>query len=221
MKSDQPVISVIIPVYNVEKFLRECLDSVLAQSFSDFEVLLVDDGSTDGSGAICDEYVERDPRVRVFHRENRGQAAARNFAVFQTEADWIAFVDSDDIVHPQYLEILLNATVEQDVRISMCDSCEGILPPDDFFDTVNSAHSEKITLDDDTMCFLHEEYKLKYCDVWGKLIDRTIIEKIPFTEGRIFEDAEVSCRWFAEAGEAVDLDWGGVFLSYEPGWHNE
>ena len=77
-----PAISVIIPVYNVEKYLRECLDSVLSQTFSDFELILIDDGSPDSSGAICDEYAERDARVRVFHQANAGQAAARSRTAF-------------------------------------------------------------------------------------------------------------------------------------------
>ena len=100
-----PKISVIVPVYNVEKYLRECLDSILVQTFTDFELILVNDGSQDSSGAICDEYAGKDKRITIIHQENQGQAAARNNAIAIAKGEWIHFVDSDDVIHPQMLEI--------------------------------------------------------------------------------------------------------------------
>lgn len=99
-------ISVIVPVYNVEKYLCQCIDSILAQTFTDFELLLVDDGSTDGSGRICDEYAEKDARIRVFHTENKGVSAARNLGMGEARADWLCFVDSDDWVETCFLTSL-------------------------------------------------------------------------------------------------------------------
>lgn len=96
-------ISVIVPVYNVEKYISQCVESILAQTFTNFELLLVDDGSKDSSGAICDEYAEKDSRIRVFHTENRGVSAARNLGIKEASADWICFVDSDDWVENDYL----------------------------------------------------------------------------------------------------------------------
>lgn len=98
-----PQISVIVPVYNVEPYLRQCVDSILNQTFTDFELLLVDDGSTDRSGAICDEYASLDARVKVFHTTNRGVSAARNLGIDKASAEWITFVDSDDWVEKSYL----------------------------------------------------------------------------------------------------------------------
>lgn len=95
-------ISIIIPVYNSEKYLRECLDSVLAQIYTDFEVLLIDDGSTDASGAICEEYATRDARFKVFHKENGGVSSARNLGIEKAKGEWITFVDSDDVLTPSY-----------------------------------------------------------------------------------------------------------------------
>ena len=89
------MISIIIPVYNVEKYLRQCLDSIIEQTYRDLEILLIDDGSTDASGKICDEYA-RDQRVRLFHTENRGLSAARNRGLEEAHGDYIAFLDSDD-----------------------------------------------------------------------------------------------------------------------------
>ena len=98
------MISIIIPVYNVEKFLPQCIDSILAQTYKDFELILVDDGSPDGSPAICDSYAQRDERVRVIHQKNAGVSAARNNGIEHAKSEWISFVDSDDWVEPSYIE---------------------------------------------------------------------------------------------------------------------
>lgn len=102
------MITVIIPVYNAAAYLPACLDSVLAQSYSDIELLLVDDGSTDGSGELCNDYACRDARVTVLHQANAGPAAARNAALEVAQGEWVAFIDSDDVVHIRYLEVLLS-----------------------------------------------------------------------------------------------------------------
>lgn len=101
-------ISVIVPVYNAEKYIAQCIDSILSQTFSDFELLLIDDGSKDHSGAICDEYAAKDSRVRVFHKENGGVSSARNLGLDEAEGEWITFVDSDDFIAPDFCEILLD-----------------------------------------------------------------------------------------------------------------
>lgn len=101
-----PEISVIVPVYNTEKYLRRCIDSILAQTFTDFELILVDDGSTDNSGKICDEYAQADKRVRVFHNENGGVSSARNFGLDVAQGKYIMFSDSDDYVEPNWCELL-------------------------------------------------------------------------------------------------------------------
>lgn len=101
------MVSVIIPVYNVAPYLTACIDSLLAQTYADFELLLVDDGSTDGSGDLCDDYACRDARVTVLHQANGGASAARNAALDVAQGEYVAFVDADDVVHSQYLERLL------------------------------------------------------------------------------------------------------------------
>ena len=97
------MVSVIVPIYNSEKYLKRCVDSILSQTFSDFELLLVDDGSTDGSGSICDEYSVKDSRVRVFHKENGGVSSARNLGLDNARGEWITFVDSDDYLEESFL----------------------------------------------------------------------------------------------------------------------
>lgn len=115
-------ISIIVPVYNVEGSLHRCIDSILAQTFTDFELLLIDDGSKDNSGKICDEYVAKDLRVRVFHKENGGVSSARNLGLDNAKGEWVTFVDSDDYVLPYFLETFCTMSKDGDVCI------QGIIP---------------------------------------------------------------------------------------------
>lgn len=102
-----PKISVIVPVYNVEQYLPRCIESILAQTYNDFELLLINDGSSDNSGNICDEYAKNNSRVRVFHKENGGVSSARNMGLDNAQGEYVVFVDSDDFIRNKYLEILL------------------------------------------------------------------------------------------------------------------
>lgn len=123
-------ISIIIPVYNTELYLPACLDSILSQTFSDFEVLLVDDGSTDGSGAVCDAFAAKDCRVRVMHKENGGVSSARNLALEQAQGDWIMFVDSDDALFPDGLSELAGG-ISDDVDLVMLNFANSPLHEND------------------------------------------------------------------------------------------
>ena len=100
------LISVIIPVYNVKTYLAECIESVIQQTYQNLEILLVDDGSTDGSADICDEFGRKDTRVKVFHKMNGGVASARNYGLVRAEGELVGFVDADDTLHPQMYELL-------------------------------------------------------------------------------------------------------------------
>lgn len=100
---ETPQISIVVPVYNVEKYLERCIDSILAQTFTDFELLLINDGSKDSSGLICDKYAEKDSRIRVFHKENGGVSRARNLGISNARGRWLCFIDSDDWVDKEYL----------------------------------------------------------------------------------------------------------------------
>ena len=115
-----PEISVIVPVYHVENKIRRCIDSILAQSFTDFELILVDDGSPDKSGEICDEYAKTDARIRVIHQENKGASAARNCGIKDAKGSYLSFVDSDDYVDKDYLKTLFDTINQSDSDIAMC-----------------------------------------------------------------------------------------------------
>lgn len=116
-----PLISIIVPVYNTEKYLPKCLDSILAQSYKNLEIILVNDGSKDGSGDICDKYAAMDSRIKVFHKENEGVSKARNVALEIATGEYIGFVDSDDTISHEMFEILYNNLVKNEVEISICD----------------------------------------------------------------------------------------------------
>lgn len=113
-----PLISIIVPVYNIKEYLPRCVDSLRAQTYSNIEILLVDDGSTDGTGALCDELAAKDGRIRVFHKENGGSSSARNLGLSKAQGEYIGFVDSDDYVEPDMYEGLYRALQEQDAQIA-------------------------------------------------------------------------------------------------------
>lgn len=114
------MLSVIVPVYRTERFLEQCLDSILAQTYRDLEILLIDDGSPDSCGEICDRYAATDPRIRVFHRENAGLSASRNFGIEAAAGDYLAFVDSDDWLEPDMYRKLIEAAEKNDTPIATC-----------------------------------------------------------------------------------------------------
>lgn len=193
-----PKISVIVPVYNVEKYLHECVDSILIQTFTDFELILVNDGSQDNSGAICDEYAGKDKRVTVIHQENQGQAASRNNAVAVASGEWVHFVDSDDLIHPQMLEILYGA-VDETTQISMCDLCKAHVCPEDFCTQKNNWEFKKYRVNEESLIlFMHSGDYINWV-VCAKLIKKDILLKHPFTIGKIYEDSAVAFKWINEA----------------------
>lgn len=116
-----PAISIIVPIYNMERLMRRCIDSLLAQSFKDFELLLIDDGSKDSSWSICQEYAERDPRVFIFHKENGGLSDTRNFGLQHAHGQYSIFADPDDWVSPEGLNLLYDKALENNADIVMCD----------------------------------------------------------------------------------------------------
>lgn len=200
-----PSISVIVPVYKCEKYIEACVESILNQTFSDFEIILVDDGSPDNSGRICDQLAEKHNNIVVIHQENQGQAAARNNGVKFARGEWLHFVDSDDSVHPEMLEALYNAIIENDVKLAMCSAVQGEEAPDDFYDN-KKAEFETLETNEEIILNLCKNEKYYYWVVWGKLIHKSILQKHPFTEGRIYEDNAIVCKWLCEAKKVALTD---------------
>ena len=191
-------ISVIVPVYRAEKYLNDCVDSILRQTFSNFELVLIEDGSPDQSGAICDEYALRDERVRVIHQTNQGQAAARNHALPMTQGKWLCYVDSDDTIHPQMLEHLYRAAMESGAGISMCQFLEASEQPAGYEQPVDFSY-ELLKMDEKTLTQLHDRDLYPGWVACAKLIRRDCVEGYPFHTGRVYEDNEAVTRWLLPA----------------------
>lgn len=117
MQKNNKLISIVVPVFNVAPYLARCIESVLAQEYSNWELLLVDDGSTDDCGSICDDYAQGDKRIIAIHTPNQGRSAARNLGLVKAKGEWLAFIDSDDYVTPQYLQVMVNANLEWDANL--------------------------------------------------------------------------------------------------------
>ncbi len=201
-----PEVSVIVPIYNAGEYLTACIDSILNQTFDDFELILVDDGSTDDSGASCDTYAEIDRRVQVIHQENQGQSAARNHAIEQAKGEWLCFVDSDDVVHPQMLERLYCAAIEGQANISMCSAVEASYIPKKFFEAYGELSFTSIKMDEQRLISIYDDGAHRGWIACAKLIRKEIVQNNPFTVGRIYEDNAVVCRWLVEAKTVSNVD---------------
>lgn len=203
------LVSVIIPVYNVKEYLAACLESVLAQSYTELEIILIDDGSTDGSGDICRQYAQKDGRVVVVHRENGGQSAARNMGLDIAKGQWIAFVDSDDLVHPDLIQALLHSVTDCDM--AMCRRL-------DFTDTPPEG-----TVSGQTVVLGYEEILEKmfgdnqYIVVWGKIYRKSLFETFRFREGIIYEDEDALPVLIHAAKRVACLDAWLYYYRIRPG----
>lgn len=176
--------SIIVPVYKVEKELSRCVESILNQTMTDFELILVDDGSPDSCGTICDRYAALDPRVRVIHQENGGLSAARNagidWVMSHSSSEWISFIDSDDWVHSRYLESLYDAALKYNTAISMCWSLRtsGEISSPDSFDAVLRSSEDAYTLNGKAIASF----------AWGRLYQKKLFCDYRFPIGKLWED---------------------------------
>lgn len=211
-----PKISVIVPVYKAEDYLPECIDSILSQTFSDFEVFLVDDGSPDNCGTICEAYAEKDSRIQVIHQENQGQAAARNHALKEASGDWICFVDSDDLIHPQLLQLLYENAVGSGAGISMCPMVESPELPEDFWKTPDLS-AQILDMNEATLVQLYDREEYPSWVACAKLIRREYILQYPFHQGRVYEDNEAVCRWMYQTRKLVRLKAPMYYYRTNPG----
>lgn len=160
----QPAVSVIVPVYKAETYLHRCVDSLLAQTFPDFEILLIDDGSPDRSGEICDAYAEKDTRVRVFHKENGGVSSARQCGIDNARGEYTIHADPDDWVEPDMLEALYKKAKETDADMVICDFYE------EFAGKQRYVRQRPSALDHETV--LRELFQQLHGSCWNKLVRR-------------------------------------------------
>lgn len=184
MKS-KPCISIIVPVYNVEKYLKKCIDSILKQTFKNFELILVDDGSTDHSGKICDDYEKKDSRICVVHKENGGLSSARNKGIAIAQGDYLGFVDSDDFIASDMYEVLYKNLIKENADLSACGKYDYFIGSkckihEPYYMVLNTQEAIKFVLEGGGKATVN---------VWNKLYRKEIFYSINYPEGKLYEDA--------------------------------
>lgn len=185
------LISVIVPVYNVESYVAECIESIQNQTYMNLEIILVNDGSTDASGDICDQYAAYDERIQVIHKENAGVSAARNTGIESANGDYIGFVDSDDYIAPTMYEDMLKLMVEHDLDIIECTAFRN--NGDTNIEGCNDGSLEIFNRDEALKMAMYD----CFVAVWSQLYKRRVISDVRFPVGRKFEDSAVSYLFIA------------------------
>lgn len=177
-------ISVIVPVYKVEAYLRKCIDSIRNQTFSDLEILLVDDGSPDSCGDICEEYAKLDERIIVIHKENGGLSDARNAGMLRATGDYILFVDSDDYIEEDMIAYLYTNLQESRADVATCMAFDVY---DSRVETPNLAEEMVVCDAEEFYSYILRGTKIRG-EIWNKLFKREVIEGIEFPKGKLYED---------------------------------
>lgn len=187
MGNTNSLISVIVPIYNAEQYLEKCIDSIINQTYTNFEIILVNDGSTDNSGSICDEYAKKDSRIRVIHKENGGLSSARNVGLDNANGEYVSFVDSDDWIEQDMLETLYNSCEENNAEIS-CGGRYDVYPKSTIVGLCpkNSECISRIEMI--KKLFASVECDCSVCD---KLFKRSLFNEIRFPIGQINEDEAI------------------------------
>lgn len=187
------MISIIVPIYKVEKYLKKCIDSIINQTYKNLEIILVDDGSPDGCGSICDSYSLLDKRIKVIHKENGGLSDARNTGINIARGEYLAFVDSDDFIHPQMIEILYNVVTEQKADIGICDFREVNEDGQYVQDAIN-ADTEIVCYEGWDIMKQLQQKNLITVVAWNKLYRASLFENIRYPRGHVHEDEFVIHR---------------------------
>ena len=200
------LISVIVPVYNVEEFVKKCLDSLVRQSYKNLEIIVIDDGSTDNSGRICDEFAEKEKNVKVFHRKNGGLSDARNFGIKKAGGEIIAFVDSDDFVDEEYIGVMYGKMTRKDVDVVVC-GYNFVKPKKDVLSGKNAV-----------IKLLTEHGNIDIV-AWNKLYRKSLFadNEIWFPKGKKHEDTLTTYKVLSKARKVVYLDEILYFYNERPG----
>jgi glycosyltransferase involved in cell wall biosynthesis len=202
-------ISVIVPVYNVEKYINKCLDSIVNQTYKNLEIILVDDGSPDNCGQICEAYASKDARIRVIHQKNGGPSAARNTGLDAATGRYVGFIDPDDFIHESYYETMLGLVERCDVDISQCYFRMVYEEGDERANKENrkAASIETVNVLSNREA-LHNLYTNDFtyvnaCVVWNKLYKKELFDGIRFPEGKIHEDEHIIYKLFFKARQVA------------------
>lgn len=198
-KNGLPLVSIILPVYNVEKYLPKCLDSLTNQSYSNIEIIAVDDGSADGSGAVCDSYAEKDRRISVIHKQNGGVSDARNRGIAAAKGDYITQADPDDFVDGDYVEYLYGLISEHNADISVCT--HRIIKGKKTYRSYNLKKDETLSSKESVEKLLRNDGI--DTSAWAKLYKRSLFGGILYPKGKIFEDHATTYKLLMKAETIV------------------
>ena len=200
----QPLLSVIVPVYKAEAYLEECVRSIRSQTYENLEIILVDDGSPDRCGQMCDQFAAEDPRIRVIHKENGGQSAARNMALDIATGEYIGFVDADDWIEPTMYETLYGLLTAHNAQISACGA--RLLFENGSTSYLNTNYPADRSIRVFTTLEAMENVisnKQLTNSLWDKLYHRSILEDLRLSEGKIYEDMELMPKCLEKAQKVV------------------
>lgn len=198
MSIENPLVSIIIPVYNIEKYIERCVESILEQSYTNLQILLINDGSKDRSGAICEKLKKRDSRIEVYHKVNGGLSDARNYGILHANGKYLSFIDGDDWIEKEYIEKLLLCVLKYNADFSQCQFQYAF---DDRIEKLD-VKQEKIQV------FSREQAIISFIEsgpigisvvAWGKLYKREIFSKIKYQKGMVHEDVFTTCDIIFEA----------------------
>lgn len=189
----ESLISIIVPVYKVEPYIHRCVDSILKQTYKNLEIILVDDGSPDDCGKICDEFAKKDLRVKVVHKENGGLSSARNAGLDIAQGEYISFIDSDDYIVENFIENLYKLCMDNNVEIAECDFEKF---EDDIEKKNNIEEVVNIYSSDEMQKRLYDEAYVRTIVVWNKLYKKNIYSDLRFPLGRIHEDEYTTYKAF-------------------------
>lgn len=195
------MISIIIPVYNAVNYLQETVECILSQTYYDFELILINDGSTDGSAELCDELAKLDSRIRVVHKENGGVASARNRGLDEAKGEYIGWVDSDDIISPNMFQTMYDALLKYDADIVQCSHVRELEKLQTEYPTKLSGFEVLNTVD--SLKRIYRSHYTNSCALWSKIYKSSLFENLRFTEGTAFEDDEIVPQLFERSKKTV------------------
>lgn len=185
-----PEVSVVVPAYNTAAFLGQCLESILAQSFKDFEVIIIDDGSTDNTLQVARDFEKRDPRVKVYRQDNQGLSGARNSGIEKSRGRWITGVDSDDLIHPDFLQVLHHLVTTTGAEVACCNF-SNFYPKSSPLDFKNSKGKVEVLAPRDALVKALYQRNIPNHSFWNKLYARSLLQKHKHTPHIYFEDLQL------------------------------
>jgi len=210
-------VSIIVPVYNTRDYLGNCIESMMSQTYQNIEIVLVDDGSPDNAGEVCDDYARKDIRIKVVHRPNEGPATARNNGLDNATGDYLIFVDSDDLLHPQYVERMVTILEDQGLQMVCCkirpflhggdvDKAEDLFKKEDLCKNQHLLSGERMDRETAMVAMFDILHRKIESAVWAKIFTKEIFEGIRFPDGWALEDVDAMANILLKCKETIVLD---------------